>query len=936
MHLIPQSGKERKVNMAIHETMLDKMIDPENVLDIVSVRLVHDRLLLSDKKIKSHNDAVELLRSEMEDFDREHFVVLTLQSNLKPINATYASIGAIDSAPVAPREIFKTAILSNAAAIICLHNHPSGQPDASREDSEVTERLMAAAEILGIKFLDHIVVGKDDYYSFKEAGMLDHIHSKIMDRKLNAGYIYEETEEYGGRRGSSRQLSFREKVAEAFVESLKAEPKEWVKAWASNETGAPYNMASERPYRGINAMYLKFVEKEMGFSDPRWLTFNQAKDAGYKIPKGTKMTPVEYFFMYDRLTKKSVSWQKYNSLTEAEKNQRVDVSTGQIVTDNTLMGSSIKPRYQLSSKEHYVFNASQLEGVPEYEIEKVVNDIAPSAVVNAVAAGMGVVIDEKEQDRAFYSPSLDRITLPLKTQFDSDYDYQSTALHELGHATGHPSRLDRDQSGEFGSAEYAYEELVAEITSCYMGEYLTTPMSDADLENHAAYVQHWITRIEKDPNYLMKAIKEAEKAADYMIEKGDLESLREDQLANEVALTQDASKEKDQDLANETVPNDPNGFLDIHTGDNSLSSMISAEVNEAGKGEYEVISIDRASTHPGDDYLHVVLAQNRKNGEYATWVFNEQSGDLLHGHFGLKNPQSAELDFHNRQAAALRPPYRLVGYAGVFNDAELRSFSDDDLGGLIDLNDATGATTGKTCKVISYFKTENEAVSVLESLESTAVSLKDGKYKLKGYAVERLDFDEEADLICKETITFTPKPLEFDESDRRLTIDAGGLGHVWHDGTIKLIFERNSRSEEPLYYRYDFWKDLVGFPQFAVNSVGSDQKGRLYGALDEDQLAKPGGISRAFNKCVALKAEDTLCNIELSLDEKMHLSVDEKARIKEFVTDKIREIYSDAEDFVNKYIVPAYEERNAEYMPKDHSVEREYSVSVDQDEDFDL
>ena len=334
---------------------------------------------------------------------------------------------------------------------------------------------------------------------------------------------------------TTEKESFRDKVAKEFVKSLQEEPRDWVKAWASNDTGKPFNMASGRVYNGVNAFWLKFIERAKGWQDPRWLTFNQVRKLNekrlpedqIKIPKGTKMTPVEYFYMFDRLTKKTIPWEKYNALSPEEKGERIDISTGQTVTDNGLYGSSIRERYVLQEKDHYVFNASQLTNIPEYKFDKVENDISPSEVVERVSEGMGVKIEEKEQDKAAYSPLRDIIILPLRSQFYTDYDYQSTALHELGHATGHESRLNRDIHNSFGTPEYAYEELIAELTSCFMGEWVEAPMSDSDLGNHIGYVQGWIEKINNDKNYLFRAIKEAEKASDFMVEKGKLLELKE-------------------------------------------------------------------------------------------------------------------------------------------------------------------------------------------------------------------------------------------------------------------------------------------------------------------------------------------------------------------------------------------------------------------------
>ena len=129
---------------------------------------------------------------------------------------------------------------------------------------------------------------------------------------------------------------------------------------------------------------------------------------------------------------------------------------------------------------------------------------------------MNVEIHNDGGEDAFYSPSADNIHLPLPEVFSSDNEYNATAFHELGHATGHESRLNRDMSGGFGSSAYAKEELVAEITSAFMAETTGISPEDMNMENHKAYVNGWITSIEDDPEYLMKAISQANDAADYM------------------------------------------------------------------------------------------------------------------------------------------------------------------------------------------------------------------------------------------------------------------------------------------------------------------------------------------------------------------------------------------------------------------------------------
>lgn len=505
-------------------------------LEFVNVRLNHDRTLYTDTRIDSPDAAVKVLREEMQYYDREHVIALFMDSANQVLNASICHIGAINKSVAETASILKPALLLNASNFIILHNHPSGNPKPSIDDINVTKKLEIAGKIFDVPLLDHIIVGSEGrYYSFAKEDKIGHAKLVISDDdqlgEKNNNYSVKEKSRYQNK----EKQSFREQMAEAFIKSLEENPKHWIKKWSSNETGRAFNMSSGIPYSGNNAIWLKFVETNNGYNDPRWLTFNQVikmneklkDDEKIRIPKGTKMTKVEYYFMYDNLNHKTIDWVIYNSLSEKDKKEVVSVEdkkTGETV---------VKQRYVLCSKDHYVFNAAQLENIPKFEVERTVNDIEPSLIVDSIAEGMGVQIIEKEQDRAFYTPLNDQIVLPCRYQFDSDYDYQATALHELGHATGHSKRLNRTLSTRFGSEEYAYEELVAEMTSCFMSEYVESPMSEADMENHVAYVQSWIKSIKNDKNYLFKAIKEANKAADYMIEKGGLEALKEAQNVSE-------------------------------------------------------------------------------------------------------------------------------------------------------------------------------------------------------------------------------------------------------------------------------------------------------------------------------------------------------------------------------------------------------------------
>lgn len=140
-------------------------------LEEVSVRLVRDRTLYADTRIDMPEKAVELLGDMMCCFDREVVAVINLQTDGRPINFNISSIGAINYALVSPREILKSSILSNAANIILLHNHPSGRIMPSREDIMMTDRMIQVCSLVEIPLMDHIIIGSspaDGFFSMRK------------------------------------------------------------------------------------------------------------------------------------------------------------------------------------------------------------------------------------------------------------------------------------------------------------------------------------------------------------------------------------------------------------------------------------------------------------------------------------------------------------------------------------------------------------------------------------------------------------------------------------------------------------------------------------------------------------------------------------------------------------------------------------------------
>ena len=143
-------------------------------IPVYRVELVRERTLTTEQRRSVHNseDVIAILRDELLRYDREKLVCLLLNAKNVIIGMEVTSVGTLTQSIAAPREIYKSAIISSAAAIILAHPHPSGDPTPSREDIQMTERVAKAGEILGIKLLDHVIIGELGTYSFANAGRL--------------------------------------------------------------------------------------------------------------------------------------------------------------------------------------------------------------------------------------------------------------------------------------------------------------------------------------------------------------------------------------------------------------------------------------------------------------------------------------------------------------------------------------------------------------------------------------------------------------------------------------------------------------------------------------------------------------------------------------------------------------------------------------------
>lgn len=268
-----------------------------------------------------------------------------------------------------------------------------------------------------------------------------------------------------------------ERVTQRIIEQLENGTVPWQKPWTVDGL-LPTSGASKKPYRGINTLILSTVQFAEGYQSPYWLTFKQAQKEGAYVRKGEKATPIVFWKVIDKPEVKE------------------DESSTYVV-----------------SRSYNVFNLDQIEGLeiqtPEFVIEP--PDQIQKRVLSGYEKAPSVVY--AAQERACYSPTLDRVTLPPYSAFSSDAAHLSTLFHELVHSTGHESRLNRFAKTGLPNDDYAEEELVAEIGAAILNGYFGV---DAKHEQSASYIATWLSVLKNDRNLLVNAAQKAQKAVDLL------------------------------------------------------------------------------------------------------------------------------------------------------------------------------------------------------------------------------------------------------------------------------------------------------------------------------------------------------------------------------------------------------------------------------------
>ncbi|MEN1996338.1 MULTISPECIES: ArdC family protein [Lysobacteraceae] len=280
----------------------------------------------------------------------------------------------------------------------------------------------------------------------------------------------------------SKTDDYARQFADLVIRSLESQTAPWMKPWKPGEVPVgPHNGVTNRSYRGSNFMNLLLTQQERGYQSAEWLTFKQIGEAGGKVRKGQKGTSIQF-------------WKTSEPTAE------------QLEEDPTA-----KKRMQVFY--FTVFNRDQCDGLPNPKAQLHVPEQWRHEKCEQLMRDSGVPFNFNGGDRAYYRPDIDQIFMPSKAAFSSPDGFYATALHELGHSTGHKDRLGRDLSGKFGSESYAVEELRAEFFSFMCGERLGI---GHDPGQNMAYIKPWIKVLNNDPRELLRASGDAEKMCNFL------------------------------------------------------------------------------------------------------------------------------------------------------------------------------------------------------------------------------------------------------------------------------------------------------------------------------------------------------------------------------------------------------------------------------------
>lgn len=319
-----------------------------------------------------------------------------------------------------------------------------------------------------------------------------------------------------------------QRFAEMLIKRMEEMQKDWHQGWIGGGSmfGLPQNI-SGRTYEGSNAFLLFLHTAENGYKAPVYMTFGQLHKEGAQVLKGEKAVPVfKWGFSIKDKDGKKVTEEEFHNMTDDEKKEC-----------NRRPFLKIYPEFNIDQTNMSEVNKEKYDAVVSQFRKTDVPTITDGMYVNKAIDRMMEKQEwvckiqyDKEEKGAYYNPAKDIVVLPTKAQFrihpddpeecfKDGQEYYGTALHEMAHSTGHPSRLDRLKPAAFGSPEYAKEELVAELTSAMVGNTLGFDRRISD--NNVAYLQNWTSALRKEPKFIVSVMADVNKASRIIIENID-------------------------------------------------------------------------------------------------------------------------------------------------------------------------------------------------------------------------------------------------------------------------------------------------------------------------------------------------------------------------------------------------------------------------------
>lgn len=319
-----------------------------------------------------------------------------------------------------------------------------------------------------------------------------------------------------------------QRFAEMLIKRMEEMQKDWHKGWIGGGSmfGLPQNI-SGRTYEGSNAFLLFLHTAGNGYKAPVYMTYGQLYKEGAHVLKGEKAVPVfKWGFSIKDKDGKKVTEEEFHNMTDDEKKECKRRPFLKIYPEFNIDQTNMSE----VNKEKYDAVVSQFR---KTDVPTITDGMYVNKAIDRMMEKQEWVCKiqyDKEEKGAYYNPAKDIVVLPTKAQFrihpddpeecfKDGQEYYGTALHEMAHSTGHPSRLDRLKPTAFGSPEYAKEELVAELTSAMVGNTLGFDRRISD--NNVAYLQNWTSALRKEPKFIVSVMADVNKASRIIIENID-------------------------------------------------------------------------------------------------------------------------------------------------------------------------------------------------------------------------------------------------------------------------------------------------------------------------------------------------------------------------------------------------------------------------------